>query len=215
MQIIFEAKYAIQTDAQVVVNSANAWLFADSSGAGAIRESTPQLTQQQEAEYKFLFQKLPLEAQEFFKHKQQEHGWQLHAENLSCMRLLATNNYKPFAIGSAILDFDISQLTQKVIVHAITMSYDPIKQERITATPDSIAHAIDSSLHILLEHGKNSIALPIPCARPDYGMTPKKSYDIITTILKKYADRAITVHLCFDNTFTKEFLETSLRGSNH
>jgi len=214
MQITYETGYAITKDVEVVINSANGLLFADSTGAGAIREVSEDLTKLERLEFDQLFNAAPVEIQEFFEQKRKKHGWQYKHENLSCLKLLAYNKYKSFNVGTAIFDPLWSEKFNKKVIHAITLTYNPKTGERLVGTPQQITKAIMEAIEVALDFNKKSISVPVPCARPEYGIGPAGSFNIITNALKKFTNEDLNVVLCFDNPQTEEFLNKTLRDAS-
>jgi len=208
MKVLYETGYAVTKDVEVVINSANGLLFADSTGAGAIRDASEDLSETERFDFDQLFSKAPPELQNFFEKKREKHGWYYHHENLSCLKLLAHNNYETHEIGTAIFDPLWTLQKTKKVIHAITLTYNPKTEERIVGTPEQIISAITQAIEIALDFGKKTIALPVPCARPAYGLGPEKSFEIVKKALAGFADEDLTITLCFDNEHTAEFLKT-------
>jgi O-acetyl-ADP-ribose deacetylase (regulator of RNase III) len=69
---------------------------------------------------------------------------------------------------------------------------------RTKATTDTIKKALRESLNIAESIECRSIALPLFCARPSYGVTPKESLSAISEILKEFESSSIQkVIVCF------------------
>ena len=104
MNLKCQTGYAITKDVDVAINSANGLLFADSTGAGAIREASRPLSLAEKRAFNKLFAVAPQNIQSFFEHKRKMHGWKYRYENLSCLKLLQNNNFNSYDIGTAVLD---------------------------------------------------------------------------------------------------------------
>ncbi|MCX5992505.1 MAG: hypothetical protein NTZ04_09355 [Chloroflexi bacterium] len=70
--------------------------------------------------------------------------------------------------------------------------------KRKKATKDTIKEALRESLKIADSIESRSIALPLLCARPSYGVTPKESLAAILDVLKEFESSSIQkVIVCF------------------
>ncbi|MFT4326854.1 MAG: hypothetical protein ACMXYK_05100 [Candidatus Woesearchaeota archaeon] len=207
MNIIHQKGYAIEKDVDVVINSANGWLIQDSSGAGAIRERSDMLNQKEKELFEVLFSKLPANARALYEKKRKDHGRENKLANLSSIIKIYNNNKSPFSPGDALLDDLWSKTDKRRVIHAITMSYDAKLNERIHGTALSIQTSLEAAFRIVLSLDAKSVSLPIPCARPEYGLTPEESLQAIMKALEILKDTDITVIICHDNDYTRALLE--------
>jgi O-acetyl-ADP-ribose deacetylase (regulator of RNase III) len=205
MQVIHESGYAIDKNVDVVINSANGWLIQDSSGAGKIRELSNPLNENEKALFEHLFEMLPKKVKAFYKEKQKKGDWKPRKANLSSLKLIL--NYGELKLGDAVIDKEWSK-DKKIVIHAITMSYDEKTGKRIQGTELSVQTAIESALRLALPEDAKSIALPIPCARQGYGLTPKKSLEAVLSALYIINETDIKIIVCHDNEDTKKLLES-------
>jgi hypothetical protein len=216
MILTFETGFAVEKSVEVVINSANGLLFADSAGAGAIREVSGNLSRLDKKKFSTLFAKLPLTTQTFFEKKRQKHDWNYKYVNLSCLELFSEHNFTSFDIGSCVIDENWSSVAYetRLVIHAITLTYDPILEKRFVGSVFEIENALCSAIDAGLRLHKTSFALPVACARPEYGLGPEQAFAIVCRVLARYEDRAIRVIVCFDNEQTREYYDKKLRGKN-
>jgi O-acetyl-ADP-ribose deacetylase (regulator of RNase III) len=216
MKLFFETGFAASKKVDVIINSANGLLFADSSGAGAIREASGDFSSASKKEFEKLFSALPALTRSFFEEKRLKHAWEYKFENLSCLKLFSANQFRSFVVGSSVVDAHWSNnpTESRVVLHAITLTYDPVLKKRHVGSEELIAEALSSAIEEGLHLHKTSFALPVACARPEYGLGPKRAFEIVCRVLSRYEDRAITVIVCFDNAQTSEYFENKLRGKN-
>jgi hypothetical protein len=216
MILTFETGYAVSKDVEVVINSANGLLFADSAGAGAIREASGKLSLSDQTQFRKLFAKMPKVTQDFFERKRLSHKWDYKHVNLSCLGQFAENNFVTFPIGSCVVDelWSTVKGEKRLVVHAITLTYDPLTGKRFVGTVSQIESALFSAIEAGLHLHKTSFALPVACARPAYGLGPEQAFALVCRVLSQFEDRAIRVVMCFDNAQTSEYFENKLRGKN-
>lgn len=207
MRIIYTKKYAIQTPAQAIINSANGYLLHDSGGAGKIRQSACTLTTQQSKDYNKMLKKLPLNVSNLFINIAQQHQWKPTQVILASLRILNNRNGKPLSKGTALLDPYWSPGNNRICIHAIAMSYKANlhSRKRIPATPWSVRMAVRKSLQLAQLKKCDSVALPVLCARATYGITTTQSLAIIEQELKETSLQKC--YICFDNTTTRKWLD--------
>lgn len=208
MNIKKVAGFAVDQDTEVIVNSANGWLFADSSGAGRIREASKSLTQSEQKEFDTLFKLLPENVQEFFEKKRTAHNWKYKHENLSCIKLLEYNSNTQYRIGEAVFDPLWSEKSKRKVIHAITLQYDLTGEEPVRNVGDltQIRQALAKAIELALEFGCKSISLPIPCVRPGYSHSPEESEENVMQLLKDYDHTELEVVVCYDNEWSAKLL---------
>ncbi|MGM5483803.1 MAG: hypothetical protein ACQER9_02695 [Nanobdellota archaeon] len=208
MQIIMEKGYAVDKDVEIIINSANGLLMLGSSGAGKIRKLSGKLNKEEYQEYTALLDKLPLQIKEFYQNQYKVHGWELGYAQISGLKLLLKNG-KPYEPGQSIFDQNWKKESRKKIIHSITMSYDTSKKpvKRIYGTKKSVKESYKKAFEIIKIKKAKSVALPIPISRPGYGITPQESYEVVRDTLKTIKNIDIKVILCFDNKYTKKYLD--------
>lgn len=213
MKVIYQRGFAINKRVGAVINSANGFLLLGSSGAGAIRNKSQSLTAKDKKEYKILISKLPKRIREDYIRVYRDHGWTPTYAQLGCIRLLLEKKGDEFKMGDAVLQTDWSKKDWRPIIHAIGMSYrlGPNHATRLHATRASIRGSVKKSLKIADSLGVKSIALPVMCARPSYGIGPEDSLKIILSEIKSFKSKnIIKVIICFDNSVTRKYLNSLL-----
>jgi len=95
-----------------------------------------------------------------------------------------------------------------IIIHAITMSYDVSENpvQRIIGTKESVHKSYYDAILIAIKKKSKSVALPIPIARPGYGLGPKKSLQILFELISEFEDK-IQIIVCADNEVTKKYCQ--------
>jgi hypothetical protein len=212
MKIRFEQGYAIDKPVQAVINSANWWLCHDSSGAGAIRKVTRNLSQNETEVLLKLYEQMPKEGKFIFNDKMSKGNWDFNYASLASLYLLKNNNFKHFSLGDVVCDNE--SFDNKSIFHVITVGYVETKgkEKRILATKEDILVGFTKMLEIIKKTGITSIALPV--ARKEYGLTPEESYETLTQALETISDTNIEVTICFENNETANILPTIKTPTN-
>jgi len=207
-----EKGYAVEKNTDVSINSANGLMHMDSSGAGIIREHSEKLSDDETIEFRELFRKLPVDIRNYWEERRKEHGWEYRKANLSALKLLLKQIEKegrPFEIGEAVIDKEWSEFNPRIVIHAITMSYDPKTKERIKGSVLSVQTAIESALRLALSLDAKSISIPIACARTGYGINPEDSEEAVESAIGILSDKNVEeVILCYDNEETEDLLES-------
>jgi|FLOH01.1.fsa_nt_gi O-acetyl-ADP-ribose deacetylase (regulator of RNase III) len=202
MRINYEPGFAIEKDVEVVINSANNNLLLGTSGAGKIRELSSKLSFVETFNYWIMLKYLPRNMKKWYRESYKKHGWEVRKAQVSCLTLLLKNKGESYAIGSAILD--VHTFKNKKIIHAVAMGYDTEKDKdrRIKATKNSLEESLENSLALAQVIKAKTIAVPIMCSRPDYGLNPKESLAITNKVLKKFDKAFDKVIVCLDNDLT-------------
>lgn len=206
MKIEYQTGYAVDKPVDFVVNSANGFLLLGKSGAGRIRESSEKLELSDFLKYRVLLILLPKYIRKWFLRVYKKHNWELSKAQLDCVSLLLNNKKKPFELGDTALGS--YKINNKRIIHAVGMSYNIFgKTERIPATEETVRKCIGGVLENALKLKMKSIAIPVMCARKSYGLPPRKSLEVIESVLEGYSNSSIKkVIICFDNDETEKYL---------
>jgi O-acetyl-ADP-ribose deacetylase (regulator of RNase III) len=210
VKIEYVAGYAIDQDADFIVNSANNSLILATSGAGRIREISPQLNLLEWLLYQtYLFRISPTDRKRF-RRLYRKHNWLLTRAQLSSLKILGSCPEHRAEQGNVFLDHDWSRSDQRTIVHVVTTFYKSTtvsKSERILPTAELIENCLEKSLDLAEKHGAQVVALPIMCARNGYGLDPETSFQITEKVLKRRTSSSIEkIIVCFDNEETQEYL---------
>jgi len=214
MEIVYQKGYAINKRVSAVINSANGFLLLGTSGAGAIREKSQHLTRKEKEEYSKLLSSLPKRISNDYRRVYAEHKWTPTYAQLGGLRLLVDRKGCEVKRGDAVLQVDWSKDDSRPIIHAVGMSYKLRIHDssRLKATPTTIRNSLTKALKIADFLEAKSIALPVMCARPTYGVGPEASLRIIRSTLHsfkaKHIKRAV---VCFDNSITRSYLDNIRR----
>jgi O-acetyl-ADP-ribose deacetylase (regulator of RNase III) len=208
MKVSFEKGYAIEKPVQAVINSANWWLCHDSSGAGAIRKATRDLTKNETEVITRLYSQLSAEGKVVFEDKKTKGNWDFNYASLASLYLLKANKFQHYKLGDVICDEE--SFDDKKIFHIITVGHTIHKNKvvRVLASRHEILYGFVQMLKMIQRKGITSIALPVPVARKAYGLTPEESFEILTHALETISDTDISVTICFDNDETASILPT-------
>ncbi len=209
LDVTYRRGFAVSKSVSVVVNSANGFLLLGTSGAGAIRERSQPLTPAERHEYKRLLNRLPRDVKNDYIRVYRERGWRPTYAQLGCLRLLVAKPGNRFRRGDAVLQKEWSRSDARPLIHAVGMSYRLRMHDssRLPATDASIRNSVRKSLAIADRLGARSIALPVMCARPTYGLGPETSFRIIRKTIDSFRGSSLRrAVLCFDNKVTSDFL---------
>jgi O-acetyl-ADP-ribose deacetylase (regulator of RNase III) len=200
MNINIKFGFAIDQECGFVINSANGLLVHDSSGAGRIREVSSSVNGDSIKEE---FSNLDTSLKKYILHISEKNKWNIKFANISAIRIIKEHGF--FELGDAIFDKELSEDIGKKVIHAITMSYkiSGKKPIRIFGTEDSIKKSYRKALNIAKSLGAKRISLPIPVARPQYGVGPEKSFNIIKNLVEEFKN--IEIIICADNDSTQEY----------
>jgi O-acetyl-ADP-ribose deacetylase (regulator of RNase III) len=200
MLVEYETGYAIDKDVDTVVNSANGFLLLGTGGAGRIREVSRRLNPAEKVEYDALLGALPKDTGRWYTRVYQKNKWHRTYAQLSCLRILLNKKDNEFRRGSAVLDTGWTATDKRKQIHAVAMSYRLTAEGSVRkkATKDTIKEALRESLKIAESIESRSVALPLFCARPSYGVTPKESLAAILEVLREFEASSIEkVIVCF------------------
>jgi O-acetyl-ADP-ribose deacetylase (regulator of RNase III) len=200
MLVEYETGYAIDKDVDTVINSANGFLLLGTAGAGRIREVSRRLNVAEKLEYDALIASLPKATGRWYRHVYRTNKWHRTYAQLSCLRILSNKKNNEFRRGRAVLDTGWATTDKRRLIHAVAMSYQLTTKgaKREKATKDTIKKALRESLKIADSIESRSIALPLFCARPSYGVTPGDSLAAILEVLKEFEGSSIAkVLVCF------------------
>lgn len=217
IRIVYSKGFAIGKRADTIINSANGFLLLGTSGAGRIRQSSPELDYERGKEYARLLNTLPPRIRNDYIRVYAEHGWTPTYAQLSCLRILAKHKHSRFRRGEAVLDRGWSETDRRNIIHAVCMSYklSITHANRLPATKDTIKRAMTKAFSIAASLGSKSVAVPVCCARKSYGVTPAQSLATIRSVIKSFNGSSIEkVIVCFDNDATKKYLDSLKKGSS-
>ncbi|MBU2561924.1 MAG: macro domain-containing protein [Nanoarchaeota archaeon] len=213
MDILYKRGFAVDQRVDAVINSANGFLLLGTSGAGRIRKKSQRLTPGERKEYAALLDKLPKCIKNDYLRVYREQRWTPTYAQLGCLRILVNKRVKEFRRGDAVLQEAWSKTDRRPVIHAVGMSYKLRIHDssRLKATPATLASALRKALRLADSRGAKSIALPLMCARPTYGVGPKESLRITRSVLRgckaKNINKAI---VCFDNSITIDYLKRVL-----
>ena len=200
MLVEYETGYAIAKDVDTVINSANGFLLLGTAGAGKIREVSRRLNAAEKLEYDALIASLPKSTGRWYRHVYRTNQWHRTYAQLSCLRILSNKKNNEFRRGRAVLDTGWTTTDKRRLIHAVAMSYKLTRKgaKRKKATNDTIKEALREALRIADSIGSRSIALPLFCSRPSYGVTPEESLAAILEVLKEFESSSIrNVVVCF------------------
>ncbi len=216
MKIRYEKGFAIEKDADTIINSANGYLLLGTGGAGRIREASGRLDERGKNEYYGIMERLPGEVRDWYGLVFRKRGYQLSHAQLSCLKLLLKNDGRGYEIGSAVLDEDWSGKDDRKLIHAVAMSYRirPGGHERINATVESVRRALGNAFRAAGSAGSERIACPVMCARKGSGVSPEASLKAIEDVLEGFGSSFGEAVICFDNESTRRYLDR-VEGRQH
>ena len=171
-----------------MINSANGFLLLGSGGAGRIRDKSDRLSPSEKLAYQELLDALPKRIKRWYIHVYRKNQWHRTYAQLSCLTILLKKKNNEYRRGTAVLDTNWSRTNKKRLIHAIAMSYRLTESgsKRKKATGDTIIKALRAALKIAESIDSKSIALPLLCSRPSYGVKPKESLSAIIKVLKEF-----------------------------
>lgn len=212
MLIEYEIGYPIDKDVDTVINSANGFLLLGTAGAGKIRTVSQRLSPVEKLEYQGLLNTLPKKIRHWYHHVYKKNKWHRTYAQLSCLRLLSNKNNNEFRRGTAVLDVNWSTTDNRKLIHAIAMSYRLSENEakRKKATRETIKKAFREALVIAESINSQSIAVPLFCSRPSYGVKPEVSLATIIAVLKEFRCSPIQkIIICINGKTTVNNLRQS------
>jgi|GEM_PF-2204267 len=192
-----------------IVNSANNGLLLGTSGAGRIREVTKRVENEEELkEFYRLCDELGNIGKGCLRWMENFGDSEPSYVQLECLRILKKIGGRA-EIGNAYLT--PSGLEKpKYIIHAVGMGYEwkpDTKGERIKATHESIRSALERTFDLANELEEvESLALPLMCVRPKYGIPVEDCYQITIEVIEEKHGKLDRIVICADNDFSKEFL---------
>ncbi|MFT4310088.1 MAG: hypothetical protein ACMXYC_00475 [Candidatus Woesearchaeota archaeon] len=215
MEVSFVKGYAIDQNVQCVINSANGCLIHDSGGAGALREYSRALLPQEQKRYALLLRTLPSHVRALHVYVANARGWEPRFVNLCALELLKKHKQKFFRGQSVYDTYWRAQYGTKRfashLIHACCVSYawKQHKRVRLRATVRTIDSALRRAFLLAISNKVNSIAVPVCCARKDYGIGPKQSLAILLDCLEVLQHTTVKkIIICFDNEQTTHYLNT-------
>ncbi|MBN1543832.1 hypothetical protein JW898_00040 [Candidatus Woesearchaeota archaeon] len=213
MDILYKRGFAVDQHVDAVINSANGFLLLGTSGAGRIRKKSQRLTSGEKREYAALLGKLPECMKNDYLRVYREQRWTPTYAQLGCLRILVSRKGEEIRRGDAVLQRVWSKTDRRPVIHAVGMSYKLCinGSRRLKATPSTLAGALRKALRLADSVGAKSIALPLMCARPTYGVGPKESLRIIRSVFRGFRAKNINkAVICFDNSITADYLKRVL-----
>ncbi len=211
VKIFYEKGYAINKRVGAVINSANGFLLLGTSGAGAIRKKSQQLNKKEKMKYAQLLNSLPKSIKNDYLRVFKEHGWIPTYAQLGCLRLLVEWKGCEVKRGDAVLQMDWSKKDSRPILHAVGMSYKLRINDssRLKATDATIRNSVTKALKIVDFLEKRSVALPLMCVRPAYGVGPERSLKAIREAIRAARLKNVKkIILCFDNDVSSRYLRS-------
>lgn len=210
MKIDLKKGDALSQNADVVINSANNFLFHRTGSAAKIRIKSGKINKNERKEFDKLVNLLDNEARDFFNDKFKGKYDPYYYASLSAMKIISGRN-KPFSLGEAVLDKEWSRKINIPAIHLILVKhiYKNSKHAVVKCTKNILKKSLINAFKIISERGYKSVAIPVMVARGMYGLTPKESYGTIFKSLK-YLEKISSVErvvICFDNENTKNFFD--------
>ena len=204
--------FAIDQDVDAALNSANNGLLLGSGGSKRIREKTGYLEDESSEVKEFcdLCSTLGTLGAACLKWLKDQQDKPTRVQ-LECLRILNQNKGNPLGVGTAVLTSSGNLVRPKQIIHAIAMGYTWASKDghsrgdRIEATEKSLNDSLQSAIAIVREIGVSSLALPLMCARPGYGIGPETTYEISIGVIAE--SNLVEVLICADNEHGKAFFD--------
>lgn len=204
MIIEYETGYPIDKDVDTVINSANGFLLLGSGGAGRIRDKSDRLSSSEKLAYQELLDALPKRIKRWYIHVYHKNQWHRTYAQLSCLMILLKKKNNEYKRGTAVLNTNWSRTSEKKLIHAVAMSYRLTESgsKRKKATSDTIINALRAALEIAESIDSKSIALPLFCSRPSYGVKPEESLSAIIKVLKGFECSSIQkIIICINSKY--------------
>lgn len=197
----------VEQKADVYINSANGYLLHRTGTARDFRKLSRGLNDKEKKEYDSLLGKLPEYVKDAYNKFFRKDESELTYFQLSSLRRLLKSPGE-FKIGSAVLHNNAYDKSFGDVIHVVSMTYDLRKKRRIKVKKSSLKRCLEKAFLIALKKNYKVVALPLLGARKGYGLNPRKSFEVIMKVLKKFENTRINkVILCFDNEQTAKFFE--------
>jgi len=210
MKIKLKKGFALNQRADVIINSANNFLFHRTGSAAKLRIKSGILNKKEKTEFTNTLKKLKPEIQDFFEDKFRKKYNAFYYSSLSALRIIA--NKKRLELGQAIFDNDWSKNSKTPVIHLILIKhkYKNKKHKVIKTNKKILKKALHNAFKIISKKGYKSVAIPVMVARGMYGLTPKQSYETILRSLNdlKESTRVKKITICFDNKYTKNYFKS-------
>jgi O-acetyl-ADP-ribose deacetylase (regulator of RNase III) len=202
MNIEYQSGYPIDEDVDMVINYANGFLLLGSDGSGRIRDKSDRVSPSEKLAYQELLDALPDHIKRWYIHVYHKNQWYRTYARLSCLTILMKKRNNIYRRGTAVLDANCSRTNKKRLIHAIVMFYRFTESgsKRKKAISDTIIKTLRAALKIVKSIDSKSVALPLMCSRPSYGVKPEDSLFTIIKVLKEFEFSSIQKTIVYINS---------------